>query len=138
MTSWAVTHTDRFKAAMAGAAVTDIYSMALTTDIAPSYLGSYMGPFADNMNDLDKHSPVRFAANCHTPVLVLHGEADPRVPLSQGQEFYHALRFNGREAAMVTYPREPHIFTEREHQVDSLARELEWFAHHLATGSASQ
>ena len=132
MTSWAVTHTDRFKAAMAGAAVTDIYAMAVTTDIAPSFLDGYMGPFSKSVDELDRHSPVRFAAACHTPVLVLHGEADVRVPLAQGQEFYHALRFNGREAAMVTYPREPHIFTEKAHQVDSLTRELDWFAKHLA------
>jgi dipeptidyl aminopeptidase/acylaminoacyl peptidase len=131
MTSWTVTHTDRFKAAMAGAAVTDIYSMATTTDIAPSYLDSYMGPYAQSKDELDKHSPVRFAANCHTPVLVLHGGADVRVPLGQGQEFYHALRFTGGEAAMVVYPREPHIFTEPAHQIDSLTRELNWFSSHL-------
>jgi dipeptidyl aminopeptidase/acylaminoacyl peptidase len=136
MTSWAVTHTDRFKAAMAGAAVTDVYSMAITTDIAPSFLDSYMGPYAGSVNELDGHSAVRFAAACHTPVLVLHGQADVRVPLAQGQEFYHALRFLGREAEMVTYPREPHIFSEREHQIDSLTRELAWFAQHLSPSSA--
>ena len=131
MTSWAVTHTDRFKAAMAGAAVTDIYTMATTTDIAPSYLDSYMGKYATSVDELDKHSPVRFAANCHTPVLVLHGQADVRVPLGQGQEFYHALRYHGRYAEMVTYPREGHIFHEQEHQIDSLTRELDFFAQHL-------
>jgi dipeptidyl aminopeptidase/acylaminoacyl peptidase len=133
MTSWAVTHTDRFKAAMSGAAVNDLYSMATTTDIAPSYLASYMGPLAtpEDAARYDKHSAIRYVTACHTPVLVLHGEADVRVPLSQGQEFYHALRFLNREAEMVTYPREPHIFSEREHQIDSLTRELAWFDQHL-------
>ena len=129
LTSWAVTHTDRFQAAMAGAAITDVFSMSLTTDIAPSYVSSYLGPV--NGPDYDRHSAVRLAAACHTPVLVLHGQADARVPLSQGQEFYHALRFLHREAEMVTYPREPHIFSEREHQIDSLSRELTWFARYL-------
>ncbi|MFT4113320.1 S9 family peptidase [Silvibacterium sp.] len=131
MTAWAVTHTDRFKAAMAGAAVTDIYSMATTTDIAPSYLDALYNVYAKSYKDLDLHSPVRFAANCHTPTLVLHGGADVRVPLGQGQEFYHALRYLNREAAMVVYPREPHIFHETEHQIDSLTRELDWFSQHL-------
>ena len=135
MTSWAVTHTDRFKVAMAGAAVTDVYSMATTTDIAPSYLSSYLGPL--NAAEYDRHSATKFADACHTPVLVLHGEADVRVPLSQGQEFYHALRFLNREALMVTYPREPHIFGEREHQIDSLTRELKWFDDHLQPTAAS-
>jgi len=132
MTSWAVTHTNRFKAGMVGAAVTDLYSMAGTTDIAPSYLNGYYGPLSGNFDLYDKHSPVRFVANCHTPVLILHGEADPRVPLSQGQEFYHGLHFLGKDAVMITYPREPHIFTEREHQIDSLTRILAWYDTHTA------
>lgn len=138
MTSWAVTHTDRFKAAMSGAAVNDLYSMSTTTDIAPSYLVSYMGPLAtpEDAARYDLHSAIRYVAACHTPVLVLHGEADVRVPLSQGQEFYHALRFLNREALMVTYPREPHIFNEREHQIDSLTRELAWFDQHLPKETA--
>ena len=131
MTSWTVTHTDRFKAAMAGAAVTDLFSMATTTDIAPRYLQSYMGELQANREQYDRHSPVRYIAACHTPTLVLHGQADLRVPLSQSQEFYHGLSFLGRETQMVTYPREPHIFQEREHQVDSLTRLLAWFDQHL-------
>jgi dipeptidyl aminopeptidase/acylaminoacyl peptidase len=138
MTSWTVTHTDRFKAAMAGAAVTDIYSMATTTDIAPSYLNALYDVYANSYKDLDRHSPVRFAANCHTPTLVLHGGADVRVPLSQSQEFYHALRYLNREAVMVVYPREPHIFHEMEHQIDSLTRELNWFSQHLPPEAARQ
>jgi dipeptidyl aminopeptidase/acylaminoacyl peptidase len=131
MTAWAVTHTDRFKAGMVGAGVTDLYSMATTTDISPSFSQGYMGPLATNVAVYEKHSPVRYLDQCHTPVLVLHGEADPRVPVSQGQEFYHGLRFMDKETQMVTYPREPHIFKEREHQIDSLTRILEWYDSHL-------
>jgi dipeptidyl aminopeptidase/acylaminoacyl peptidase len=132
MTSWAVTHTDRFKAGMVGAAVTDLYSMATTTDISPSFEQSYLGELQASHRLYEEHSPVQFVTQCHTPVLILHGEADPRVPISQGEEFYNALRFLGRDAEMVRYPREPHIFTEREHQVDSLSRILKWYDSHLA------
>ncbi|WP_158615517.1 S9 family peptidase [Acidipila sp. EB88] len=135
LTSWAVTHTDRFKAAMAGAPITDVLSMATTTDIAPSYLDSYLGPLTGQMAEYDRHSPVRSAEACHTPLLILQGDADVRVPLLQGSELYHALRFFSRETEMVTYPREPHIFGEREHQIDSLTRELAWFAQHLSAES---
>ncbi len=130
MTAWTVTHTDRFKAGMVGAGVTDLYSMATTTDIAPSFSQGYFGPLAADPAVYDQHSPVRYLDHCHTPVLVLHGEADVRVPISQGQEFYNGLRFMGKEAQMVTYPREPHIFTEREHQIDSLTRILGWYDAH--------
>jgi dipeptidyl aminopeptidase/acylaminoacyl peptidase len=130
MTSWIVTHTGRFKAGMAGAAVTDLYSMATTTDISPRFEQSYMGELQANTPVYDRESPVRYAAHCHTPLLILHGEADPRVPISQGEELYHALHFLGREAVMVRYPREPHIFKEREHQIDSLTRILAWYDAH--------
>lgn len=130
MTSWIVTHSGRFKAGMVGAAVTDLYSMATTTDISPRFEQSYMGELQANTAVYDRESPVRFAAQCHTPVLILHGEADPRVPISQGDEFYHALHFLGRDAVMVRYPREPHIFKEREHQIDSLTRILAWYDAH--------
>lgn len=132
MTSWAVTHTDRFKAGMVGAGVTDLFSMATTTDISPSFEQSYFGDLQSNRAVYDAHSPVRFVEQCHTPVLVLHGEADPRVPISQGEEFFNGLRFLGRKVDMVRYPREPHIFTEREHQIDSLTRILDWYEAHLS------
>lgn len=130
MTSWTVTHTDRFKAGMVGAAVTDLYTMATTTDISPRYETSYQGELQANVAFYDRESPVRYAAKCNTPVLILHGEADPRVPISQGEEFYHALHFLNKDATMVRYPREPHIFREREHQIDSLTRILAWYDTH--------
>jgi dipeptidyl aminopeptidase/acylaminoacyl peptidase len=116
---------------MVGAAVTDLYSMAATTDISPSFPQSYFGELESNRSSYDAHSPVRFLAKCHTPVLVMHGEADERVPISQGEEFYNGLRFLGRDVRMVRYPREQHIFTEREHQVDSLSRIVDWYDAHL-------
>lgn len=131
MTTCIVTHTDRFKVAVAGAAVTDLFTMATTTDISPSYLDGYYGSLAPNRKLYDEHSPVRFLDQCHTPVLVIHGEADVRVPISQGEEFYNGLRFLGRDTQMVRYPREPHIFTEREHEQDSLERMLRWYDSHL-------
>ena len=130
MTAWAATHTDRFKAAMVGAGVTDLFSMATTTDISPRYSQSYMGELQANTAIYDRESPVRYVQNCHTPVLILHGEADPRVPTSQGREFYNALRFLKKDVQMVTYPREPHIFKEQAHQIDSLTRILAWYDTH--------
>ena len=90
-----------------------------------------MGPLQQNAAIYDAHSPVRYLANCHTPVLILDGEADPRVPISQGEEFYNGLRFLHKDAQMVRYPREPHIFKEQAHQIDSLTRILNWYDSHL-------
>jgi dipeptidyl aminopeptidase/acylaminoacyl peptidase len=132
MTSWTVTHTNRFKAAVVGAAVTNLFSFDGTTDITPSFLRYYFLdlPFTRRA-DYDQHSAMSFLKNCKTPSLILHGEADERVPTSQGWEFYNGLRMLGVPAEMVTYPREHHAFRERAHQVDVLTRLLAWYDKYL-------
>ena len=134
LTAWAVTHTDRFKVAVAGATISDLISMATTTDIAPDFLTRFYGDLASHRELYDAHSPIRFLEHCHTPTLVLHGEADARVPISQGEEFYNGLRFLGRETQMVRYPREWHFFDEPGHQRDSMERMLRWYDSHLDRG----
>jgi dipeptidyl aminopeptidase/acylaminoacyl peptidase len=132
MTSWVVTQTNRFKAAVVGAAVTNLFSFDGTTDITPTFLRTYFldVPFR-RRSDYDKHSAMTFLQNCQTPSLVLHGEADERVPVSQGWEFYNGLKMLGVPAEMVVYPREHHGFKERAHQVDLLKRVLAWYDKYL-------
>ncbi|HEU4402113.1 MAG TPA: S9 family peptidase [Candidatus Polarisedimenticolia bacterium] len=131
MSAWAVTQTDRFKAAVVGAAVTDLFSMYGTTDI-PTFQTRYFLdlPFKRRAA-YDGHSPMSFIQNCKTPSLILHGQADERVPVSQGWEFYTGLRALGVETEMVVYPREPHGFEERAHEVDRFRRILDWYDRHL-------
>lgn len=131
MASWTITHTNRFKAAVVGAGVTDLVSMAAITDISPSFLDGYFGDLASHRELYRKHSPVSYLDTCVTPTLVVHGEADDRVPISQGQELYYGLRFMGRETRMIRFPREPHVFAERDHQEALLAQVLSWFDDHL-------
>ncbi len=132
MTSWSVTQTNRFKAAVVGAAVTDLFSFDGTTDITPSFLRTYFLdlPF-HRRSAYDSHSAMTFLKNCKTPSLVLHGEADERVPTSQGWEFYNGLKMLGVPTEMVVYPREHHGFKERAHQVDLLRRILAWYDKYL-------
>jgi dipeptidyl aminopeptidase/acylaminoacyl peptidase len=132
MTSWTVTQTHRFKAAVVGAAVTDLFSFDGTTDITPTYLHNYFMDLPFNRRAAyDQHSAMTFLKNVKTPSLVLHGEADARVPTSQGWEFYNGLRMLGVPAEMVTYPREDHAFHERAHQIDVYTRLLAWFDKYL-------
>jgi dipeptidyl aminopeptidase/acylaminoacyl peptidase len=132
MTSWAVTQTNRFKAAVVGAAVTDLFSFDGTTDITPSFLRNYFLDIPFNRRaDYDDHSAMTFLKNCKTPSLVLHGQADERVPLGQGWEFYYGLKMLGVPAEMVNYPREHHGFKERAHQIDLLTRILAWYDKYL-------
>jgi len=76
--------------------------------------------------------------NVTTPTLLLHGEADVRVPISQGYEYYQALKRRGVTARMVVYPRQPHGPTEPKFILDIMQRHLEWVEKYLpseASGS---
>jgi dipeptidyl aminopeptidase/acylaminoacyl peptidase len=132
MSAWAVTQTARFKAAVAGAAVTNLFSFHGTTDITPTFLEEYFRDVAYRRAEAYRsHSPVEHVTGAKTPTLVLHGEGDARVPVSQGYEMYYGLRQSGVEVEMVVYPREGHSFREIHHQVDMIRRIVDWFERHL-------
>jgi pimeloyl-ACP methyl ester carboxylesterase len=127
MTSWIVTQTKRFKAASVGAGVTNLMSFTGTADI-PSFLPDYFGgEFWDNFDAYRKHSAMFQVKGVTTPTLIQHGERDARVPLSQGQELYNALKRQGCTTKMVIYPRTPHGIEEPRLLVDCMERNLAWF-----------
>lgn len=130
MSAWAVTHSDRFRTAIIGAAPTDIPLMGLATD-TPDFIQGYYGNVPQNLRAMDAASSIRFIDRVKVPVLVLHGEADKRVPLTLGLGFYRGLRLLGKPAEMVTYPREPHWTYEPGHQLDIQTRVLAWYDSHL-------
>jgi dipeptidyl aminopeptidase/acylaminoacyl peptidase len=127
MTSWIITQTQRFKAASVGAGVTNLMSFAGTADI-PSFIPDYFGAeFWDDLEIWRNHSAMFHVKGVKTPTLIQHGEADLRVPVSQGYELYNALKRQGVPTRMVVYPRQPHGIQEPRLQLDSMARNLEWF-----------
>ena len=126
MTAWTLTQTNRFKAVVVGAGLTDMYSMYATNDI-PRTLDGYFG--AEPWNDTTeyrKRSAMTYIKNARTPTLILHGQADQRVPIGQAQELYAGLKKNGVPVQLVFYPREPHGLQEPRHQLDKMKRENEW------------
>jgi dipeptidyl aminopeptidase/acylaminoacyl peptidase len=126
MTSWIVTHTHRFKAAAVGAGVTNLWSFTGTSDI-PGFLPDYfLGEPWNSFDGYFNHSPMAFVKGVTTPTLILHGEADVRVPTSQGYEFYNALKRQGVATRMVVYPRTPHGPREPKFLLDIMQRHMEW------------
>lgn len=131
LTAWAITQTSRFKAAVAGAAITNWKSFHGT-----SYLNRWdeihyaANPY-EHGGLFDKFSPMNFVENVTTPTLILHGEKDGDVPVSQAHELYRALKDRGIETEMVIYPREPHGVGETPHVKDLIARVCDWFERHL-------
>jgi dipeptidyl aminopeptidase/acylaminoacyl peptidase len=131
LTAWAIAHSDRFKVAVCGAAVTNWPSKVGTTDIRPFNEDRFPGPLHDEPDAFWGQSPIRYLKNISAPTLVVHGEADPRVPLSQGMELYLGLRAMGVPTDFITYPRQKHAFHEKAHQHDIINRITGWFRKYL-------
>jgi dipeptidyl aminopeptidase/acylaminoacyl peptidase len=129
MTAWAVGQTDRFKAGVMGAGVSDWGMMVAESDVPTfeSGLGGSNGWEGVGPHGHDAVSPISFAHRAKTPVLILHGGEDARVPPSQGRFFALALRRHDVPNELVIYPREPHGLQERNHQLDALRRTRAWF-----------
>ncbi len=136
MTAWAVTQTNRFKAGVMGAGVSDWNMMTMSSDL-PTFeaaLGGdrpWDGPGPHNAARL---SPISYAKNATTPLLILHGKNDARVPVTQAIGFARALRERDVPLQFVTYPREPHGVRERNHQRDILRRVRAWYDQWLNPG----
>jgi dipeptidyl aminopeptidase/acylaminoacyl peptidase/ectoine hydroxylase-related dioxygenase (phytanoyl-CoA dioxygenase family) len=131
MTSWVITHTNRFKAASVGAAVTNLVSFTGTADI-PGFIPDYFdGQFWDDLEKYRKHSPMFNVKGVTTPSLIQHGESDIRVPISQGYELYNALKAQGVPTRMLVLPRQPHGPNEPKLILKTLQSNLEWFEKYL-------
>jgi dipeptidyl aminopeptidase/acylaminoacyl peptidase len=131
MTMWAVTQTNRFKAAMAGAGLSNWQSY-----YGENLIDQWMIPFFgksvyDDPEVYAKSSPINFIKKVKTPTLVLVGDSDGEVPAPQSYEFWHALKTLGVETQFVVYEREGHLFANPKHQRDVIARTLAWFDAHL-------
>ena len=133
MAAWAIGRTDRFKAAVMGAGISDWGMQAGTGDwgILDAALGGSTGWDGPGPHVHDRNSPISYVSRMRTPVLVLHGEEDTNVPLGQAVHFHRALRHFGVEHEFVVYPREGHGLMERGHQLDALRRIRDWYARWL-------
>src|ERR1700732_3591788 len=131
MTMWAVTQTNRFKAAMAGAGLANWQSY-----YGENLIDQWMIPFFgasvyDDPEIYAKSSPINFIKKAKTPTLILVGDSDGEVPAPQTYEFWHALKPLGVETQFVVYERERHLFANPKHQRDVITRTLAWFDAHL-------
>jgi len=131
MTMWAVTQTNRFRAAVAGAGLANYQSYYGQNDIdewMPPYFGATV---YDDAGVYAKSSPITFIKNVKTPTLVLVGQYDGECPMPQSREFWWALKTLGVETQLVVYPGEGHEFLQTEHRRDVIERLTKWFDHYL-------
>jgi dipeptidyl aminopeptidase/acylaminoacyl peptidase len=134
MTMWALTQTDRFKAAVAGAGLSDWLSYYGTNDI-DTWMLPYFGASAyDDPQVYARSSPIAFIKNVRTPTLIVGGDHDAEVPISQSYEYWNALRRLGVKTEFVVYPDEGHAFFKHADQVDLMSRLVGWFNTYLRPG----
>lgn len=135
MTSWIIGQTDRFQACVCGAPCFDLQSMYGTSDIGYAFGKlQWGGKPHDAVEWFRAHSPSTFAHRATTPTLIVHGEADDRCPISQGEQMFVALREAGCEVEFVRYPGASHgllRLSPPEHRADYLTRVVGWFDDHL-------
>ena len=135
MTSWAIGQSDRFAAAVCGAPCFDLESFYGTSDIGHVFGELQFGGQAHvNPEWYATHSPSQFAHRVTTPTLIVHGEADDRCPIGQGEQMFVALQKAGCEVEFARYPGGSHMMLRNgpaEHRADYLGRVLGWFQDHL-------
>jgi dipeptidyl aminopeptidase/acylaminoacyl peptidase len=127
MTNWIITQTGRFKAAVTYASLSNLISFYATSLYQDLIHVEFNGEPWDHYDILWQRSPLRHIKGVTTPTLILHGEADNDVHITQSEELYTALKRRGIETVFVRYPREGHGATEPKHQLDQLERTVAWF-----------
>jgi dipeptidyl aminopeptidase/acylaminoacyl peptidase len=131
LVTWAITQTDRFRCAIAGASITNYesnYGVVSNREWQSTMFGSNV------YDDVELHrsrSPMTYVKRVKTPTLLVHGERDLLAPPQQAIEFYIALKHFGVPTQLAIYPREPHGFTERAHQRDFYQRMCAWVDRYL-------
>lgn len=130
MTSWAVTQTDIFKAAVGLFGISDWVSFHGATNIPDWDQIHYDDdPYSGKL--FRKFSPMEYIRNVKTPTLLMHGANDPCVPVGQYYQFYRGLKDLGKTVRFLVFPREGHGFTERNHVEQYAEETLKWFRKHM-------
>jgi dipeptidyl aminopeptidase/acylaminoacyl peptidase len=137
MTDWIVTQTNRFKAASTAASVSDLINLYYFSDAGDTIAEYFTFPWEDTTS-LIQHSAITHVRKVSTPLLIQHGESDNRVPLSQAQEFYKALKTLHKTVEFDIYPRGGHVNYEPPLEREYMLRNLEWFERWLKPGSLSK
>jgi dipeptidyl aminopeptidase/acylaminoacyl peptidase len=134
LTNWILTQTGRFRAAVSTAGIANLVSFNYTA-FYHDYLAVEFGGYPHEghvMDALWERSPLRRVASVKTPVLILHGENDNDVPISEAEQWYIALKDVGVETVMARYPREGHGLSEPRHVIDAIDRSVAWYEQHFA------
>ena len=131
MTMFGVTQTHRFRAAVAGAGLSDWLSYYGENSIDQWMIPFFGASVYDDPAVYARSSAITFIKNVTTPTLVVVGDRDGECPAPQSFEFWHALRDQGVKTQLVVYPDEGHHFKDPQHIKDRDERIARWFADNM-------
>jgi dipeptidyl aminopeptidase/acylaminoacyl peptidase len=131
MTMWAVTQTQRFRAAVAGAGLSNWLSYTGENGISAWMVPFFGASVYEDPAVYARSSPMNFISHARTPTLVVVGERDAECPSPQSFEFWRGLQHEGVNTQLVVYPDEGHHFSNPDHQRDVLDRSVAWFDQYL-------
>jgi dipeptidyl aminopeptidase/acylaminoacyl peptidase len=133
MTSWLIGHYQIWKAAVAGAPVTDLYDEYNLSDFNVTARYSFKGsPYVgDNLKDYRAQSPISFAAQMKTPTLIMHDTGDARVTVTQGYSLYHALKDNSVPVKFLAFPVAGHFPGDPVRRMDVFGNWVAWMDQYL-------
>jgi dipeptidyl aminopeptidase/acylaminoacyl peptidase len=134
LSDWIITQTNRFKAAIPTAGISNLISFNFLSyyhDYLPVEYGQTLEQ-GTLMDLLWQHSAMRYVTNVHTPTMLVHGLNDNDVPTEEAEQYYIALKEVGVETILVLYPREGHGLQEPGHQIDDINRSFDWYDKHFA------
>jgi dipeptidyl aminopeptidase/acylaminoacyl peptidase len=133
MTMWTVTHSQRFKAAVAGAGIANWISYYGQNGI-DQWMVPFFGDTAYNDPAIyDQLSPIRTVKDAKTPTFIYVGERDVETPAAQSMEFWHGLKAMGVETSLVIYQDEGHGIRQAKNRADLTNRIVGWFNAHLGS-----
>jgi dipeptidyl aminopeptidase/acylaminoacyl peptidase len=127
MTMWAVTQTKRFRAASAGAGISNWQSYYGQNEIREWMIPYFGASVYDDPAVYAKSSPIHHIKKVTTPTLVLVGDSDGECPAAQSFEFFRALKAQGVDTQLMVYPQEGHRLMNPEHRRDRVLRTVQWF-----------
>jgi dipeptidyl aminopeptidase/acylaminoacyl peptidase len=131
MTMFAVAQTHRFRAAVAGAGISDWLSYYGENSIDQWMIPYFGASVYDDPQVYARSSAITFIRQANTPTLTLVGDRDGECPAPQSFEFWHALRDLSVPAQLVVYPDEGHGFSDPADRRDVLDRAVDWFARYM-------
>jgi len=131
MTMWAVTQTNRFAAAVAGAGIANWQSYYGENSIDEWMIPYFGASVYDDPAVYARSSPITFIKNVKTPTLIVVGDRDGECPAPQSYEFWHALKAQGVTTKFIVYPGEGHHFRDPKHIEDLAAQTMRWFEEKL-------